>query len=180
MVQWQLAMATKCPNETLIIVDAYDTLFVGDADQLESMLEGEQLVYCASKVCWPDRDKESCYSGDHSLWRYLNGSVMAGKGFTIRKAIEWGLEHAPIKPPVNDGRLIYHEDNDQRFWTDVYLHGYGSLDTNCEIFQNLACIKDEEFALVDGKFLNTVTATNPQFIHAAAHTWNLIPKELYA
>ena len=178
VVQWQLEMTLRYATETLIFVDAYDTLFVGDPSRLEELVSGEDIVYCADKRCWPDETLSHRFPDVDSPWRYLNGSVMAGKGAKIHNAIQLGLATAPIKPMVNDGRSIYYQDNDQRFWIDVYLRGRGGLDTECQVFQNLSAIEDSDFRVKRGRFYNTVTGTYPQFIHAAAKTWWLIPKEL--
>jgi hypothetical protein len=179
IVDWQLEVTRKYSEEDLILVDAYDTLFVGDVEKLEDLIRRENLVYCADKHCWPDSSRASSYPDQPaSPWRYLNGGVMVGKGWAIHGALHWGTSYSPIKP-MREGLNIYHQDNDQRLWTDVYLQGYGSLDSQCEIFQNLSDIKDSDFRLKRGRFYNTVTKTYPQFLHAAAHTWRLIPKELY-
>lgn len=179
VVDWQLEITKKYLNEKLIFVDAYDTLFVGDVEMLERLVEKEELVYCADKHCWPDPSKEPQYPDmPKSPWRFLNGSVMAGDGHRIHNALQWGLAYSPIKP-MQHGVDIYYQDNDQRLWTDIYLQGYGALDAQCEIFQNLSDIKDSDFCLKRGRFYNTVTKTYPQFLHAASHTWRLIPKELY-
>lgn len=178
-VEWQLEMTKKYLEETLIFVDAYDTLFVGDVDRLEDLISREGLVYCADKHCWPDESRASQYPDmPKSPWHYINGGVKVGYGHSIHNALQWGLGHSPIKPMVN-GVDIYHQDNDQRLWTDIYLQGYGALDSQCEIFQNLSDIKDSDFRMKRGRFYNTVTETYPQFLHAASHTWRLIPKELY-
>jgi hypothetical protein len=184
VIDWQREVAQKHKNETIFLVDAYDTLFVGDAEELEYHAVDRGLTFCGSKKCWPDESKKAKY--DHLFpwtvgykWRYLNGSVMCGKGQEILEAIDWGNHFVPIHPHVDDGRLIYHQDNDQRFWTDIHFNRVGQIDLKCDIFQNLACIEDDEVGMWHGRYRNHVTGSFPQFIHAAAHTWNLIPKELY-
>jgi hypothetical protein len=179
VVDWLYGMTRKYSEDTLIVVDAYDTLFVGDPEELGDLSGVERLTFCASKVCWPDPEKACRYPCNDSPWKYLNGGVMIGNGQAIHQAIEWGWRQYPILPASRHASMIFFEDNDQRFWTDLYLDGYGSLDTQCEIFQNLVGIEAGDVAVVDGRFTNLITETRPHFIHAAARTWNLIPKELY-
>jgi len=187
VIEWQREKAHQYRDTKVIFVDAWDTLFIGDKEELEYQLSIKPTTFCGSKRCWPDEWKVSTYDKQfpHTKghrWRFLNGGTMFGMGSDIYQAIDFGKELGlHIKATVEDGRSIYHQDNDQRFWTDIHLGSrFGEIDINCEVFQNLACVEDGEVGMYAGRFMNFTTGSFPQFIHAAAKTWDLIPKELYA
>jgi hypothetical protein len=179
-VEWELDMARKYEDEILIFTDAWDTLFLGGTDELEEKISDGYIRHCASKVCWPHPWKEKLYHPNESPWRFCNGQGPSGLGASIAMAIEHGLKHYPIQDKPKKGREIHNQDNDQRFWTDVYLDGFGQIDYNCDIYQNLSRLEDGELAVISGgRIKNMVTGGRPHFLCAAAGTWQYIPEELY-
>jgi hypothetical protein len=167
-VDWQLEIAKRHENETIMFLDAYDMLFVGDADYVNSW-DGE-LLHSTCKDCWPATSRKSKYPEIDSPWRFLNSGGTAGKGRAIREAIEWGNAHCPMPQPA------YPRDTDQRFWTDVYLSGFGELDSRCEMWQDINMAKPGELGYDDKGVINLVHGTRPQFLHASAKTWGEIPE----
>jgi hypothetical protein len=171
-LDWQMEKCADNPDTNLVFVDAYDTLFVGDADELDDIVSRKPLVHSSNKSCWPMPGREKWYPKVPGPWKFLNSCGPAGTGSAIKTALSYGMSMFPY--PMPD----LSRDNDQRFWTDVYLSGYGELDWKCEIWQDLYMLRDDELATKDGRLLNQVHMTWPQFIHASAHTWHRIPKEL--
>ena len=102
---------------------------------------------------------------------YHPNGYIAGKGKYIREAIKWGLV---------DYRFLNPDCNDAAFWLYVYLYGgFGELDQQCKLTHQLYWGKDGDLTYNDeGQVFNTVTGSNPQFIHSNGHTWERIPKEL--
>lgn len=178
---WMFKISHARPSEILIFLDPYDTLFIGNVEELTGFLEKQPLLISATKRCWPHPGKQPFYEeknpGMASPWRYVNPGVIAGKGGDISAAIAYGMRNFPITRSV-PGTPMHNQDNDQRFWTDLYLSGYGLLDYQCELSQNLAWCTKDDFGFKDGRLHNLVTGSRPHFIHAAANTWYHIPKEL--
>jgi len=178
LVDWQLETSLKYAGDTLIYLDAFDCLFVGDTRELVAAFGERELVYCADKRCWPNEELMYDFPKTPYPWRYLSGSVMMGQGWAIHNALEWGMAYKPIKAPSKDQKYIMFQDNDQRLWTDIHLQGFGEIDSRCEIFQNIAWSEPKEFAVIGRRLVNTVTGTMPHFLHAAAKSWRHIPEEV--
>lgn len=186
-VDFQLRQARRYPDDTLISTDSSDFLFVGEPEEVEEILANRKLFLQATKHDWPGPKRRAMYGYNKSAyddgatelpWRYVCSGLIAGKGHAIQEAIEYGYEHFPIQDSVADGRHLWEQDSDQRFWADVFLAGYGELDYRCELSQTLRSAKPGEL-MVDGKRLrNMITGTYPQFLHANASTWHFIPKAL--
>jgi hypothetical protein len=181
VIDFELRQARRYPKDTLIFTDAYDFLFIGDPDRVSEIASRQSLLLQTTPSCWPHASKASEYEarlpGETSKWRYVSGCGGIGLGQEIAATIEWGLERFPIEEPVN-GKHLWGQDNDQRFWTDLYLNGWGVLDTKCEMTQNLHGAKPGDLELRNGRLHNLLTDSWPQFIHASAATWSHIPREL--
>ena len=182
VIDFELRQARRYPDDTLIFTDAYDFLFVGDPDEVDEIASRQDLLLQTIPCCWPDASKASIYDsrnpGETSRWKYVSGCGSIGKGHAIQGAIEYGLDRYPIADPIDDGRHLWEQDTNDRFWTDLYLDGLGKLDTKCEMTQNLYGAKPGELEIRNGRLHNLVTGSRPQFIHAAGGTWGRIPKEL--
>jgi hypothetical protein len=181
VVDFELRQARRYPKDNLIFTDAYDFLFIGDPEGVDEIISKQDLLLQSTVSCWPDEDKVPDYEyrnpDETSPWRYVSGCGGIGKGEDIAAAIEYGLKIYPVREP-EPGKHLWAQDNDQRFWTSLYLDGWGNLDTRCEMTQNLHGVKAGNLELRDGKLHNLVTDSYPQFIHASAGTWKHIPKEL--
>lgn len=171
-LDWQKEKCQENPDENMVFVDAYDTLFIGDAKELDEEVSRWDLIHSTCKNCWPIPAREKFYPEVPGPWKYLNSCGPAGTGHAIERALDYGMSHFPYPHP------LLNRDNDQRFWTDVYLSGYGELDWRCEIWQDLHLASDNDLGIKDGRIKNLVHNTWPQFLHASAHTWHRIPKEL--
>ena len=170
LVLWEYAVAASYPKALIAFCDAWDMLYFGSRREFEEVVGAQPLLFHADRECWPDsRKAEATLSRqlvkDLSRWNYVNGTGPAGTGAAIAEAIQYGLEHFPI---LDDSADVHDttKDNDQRFYTDVYLAGFGALDTQCRLSQSLVAIRGDEFRVTDGRLLNKITGTRPLFAHA--------------
>lgn len=168
-LDWQVEMCERWPGELLVFLDAYDVLFVGDPDELEGLVSRQALIHGTCKNSWPLPSRAPLYPADPSPWRFLNSCGPAGRSEDILRALKYGLIC---------GFPLHPQDIDQRFWGDLFLQGFGVLDTKCEIWQDLWSVEEGELGHKDGRLRNLITGSSPQFIHASAKTWHYIPKEL--
>ena len=165
LVDWELALAKSFPDALIAFCDAWDMLFLGTRREFEDVVGAQPLLLHAEKACWPDSSKASLYPPADSPWRFVNGTGPAGTGAAIADAIEYGMAHFPI---TGDGHDVYDtsKDNDQRFWTDIYLAGIGKLDTECRLSQSLVMAANGDFAVKDERLVNKITGSRPLFVHA--------------
>jgi len=171
LVLWEYALAASYPNALIAFCDAWDMLYFGSRREFEDVVGAQPLLFHADPQCWPDSRKGELYPPDRPLravnsrWKYVNGTGPAGTGAAIVKAIKYGLDNFPI---LDDSADVHDtsKDNDQRFYTDVYLAGYGDLDVTCKLSQSLVAVGSGELALRDGRLLNRVTGSRPLFAHA--------------
>lgn len=148
----------------ILFVDTHDVVFVDNLDRLKSRiieLGSPDAIFSTEKACWPDATKAEEYPKNNDFeftqWKYLNsGSYLATPRFIIDSVEE--------KPPVIG-------IDDQLYWTEHYLayqelpFPYMELDHKCELFQTLAHDDGSSFGVVDGKFTNKITNTNPIVVH---------------
>lgn len=188
-VEWELEWASKYPDDLFVFIDALDVLFVGEKNELESLVAEKPLLFscdCGSSP-WPDKTLAEEYDKRRirtSKWCWLNGSGPAGKGSAIAEAARWGLANVPFVPPRAG---MPRGGTDQLFWTKVYLHGYGDLDQDCRLSQVLFDLENPKeggwvtphLGHKDGRIVNLLTGAKPQFIHATGQSWNAIPEELW-
>ncbi len=180
-ILWELETVQRNPGDTFVFIDALDFLFVGERAELESIAASNPLLFscdCGSAP-FPNPSLAEFYDKRRlrmTPWAYLNGSGPTGSGTAIAEAINFGMEHFP---PVK--RL----DTDQLFWSKVYLAGYGELDQQCELTQALYdmdqpdnCWITPNLGYKDGRVINLLTDSRPQFLHASGQSWNAIPPEL--
>jgi hypothetical protein len=172
-VDWELECVEAHPDDTFVFIDTFDFLFVGEKDELVSVLERQPLLFSTDGgvVPWPYPHYADAYDKRRiatSSWRWVNGSGPAGKGSTIAEAIRYGKQHFEL----------FDRETDQIFWSNVYLDGWGDLDQDCKLTQALYHVEHDDLGIVSGRFKNLKTGSNPQFIHASAQSWFMIPSEL--
>jgi len=169
LVQWELDVARSYPKALIAFCDSWDMLFMGSRKEFETVVGAQPLLLHAEKLCWPHPEKATRYPYSPSPWCYVNGTGPAGTGEAIAEAIEYGLANFPI---TDDSADVFDisKDNDQRFWTDVYLAGKGLLDTDCRLSQSLVMAQNGEYAIRGGRLVNKVMGTKPLFVHANGAT----------
>lgn len=187
MVDFELEVSEAHPDDLLIFADLWDSLYVGDPAEMEEQvreLTRDLPLLHTDKHCWPEPEKaEACHARDPhvtSPWRYVNGSGPFGLGRQIAEAIRYGRSKYPIRPLVRGvhPHRFPQNDNDQRFWTDLYLDGLVGIDHECNVVQGLVSLKPGELSYHDGRIHNLITGTRPHILHAADHTWEYIPQEV--
>lgn len=182
-IEWKLEMSQKYSDDQLVFVDAYDMLFVGEKDELQEILDLSELLFPtdAGPAPWPYEYYEYSYNKRRkatSKWRYLNGSGPAGLGKVIAESIKYGFLHYALK----------ERNFDQGWWSNIYLDGWGELDQNCQLTQNIfkhpshwdssIVTKSGDMGVRNGRYYNFITGSRPQFLHAMGGTWDEIPEEL--
>jgi hypothetical protein len=92
-----------------------------------------------------------------------------GRGGAIADLIDYGMARFPIRG--NESSIF--ADNDQRFWTDVYLAMHAdhavdvALDTHCLLSVALNAIGDaSNFDIVGRRAVVYPMGTMPAFVHA--------------
>ena len=165
LVDWEYALAKTYPKALIAFCDAWDMLYFGSRKEFEDVVGAQPLLLHAEKLCWPHPEKVALYPPHASPWRYVNGTGPAGTGAAIAEVIEYGMEHFPLVEGTKDVHDVT-QDNDQRFFTDIYLAGYGTLDTDCRLSQSLVQTANGEFAVKGGRLMNKVTGSRPLFVHA--------------
>jgi hypothetical protein len=142
-----------------IFVDAYDVIFLDGLENIEKIYDArfqDQIVFSTEKNCWPDPTLANSYPENESLYKYLNsGSYMA----PIEKFLNLLKEYS-----------VGYADDDQLFFTNVFLKGNITLDYNCEIFQCYSFIAEGEFEYKSGRLINKNTGTEPSIIHGNGRT----------
>ena len=165
LVLWELAIASSYPDALIAFCDSWDEVFLGSRREFETVLGAQPLLFNSEKLCWPHPEKAGLYPPCDTPWRYVNGTAPAGLGSSITDALEYGMDRFPI---IGDGTGVHDitVDNDQRFWTDVYLAGTGKLDTECRLSQSLVMVEQGELAVKGGRLVNKITGSKPLFVHA--------------
>lgn len=178
-VDWEHEMALKYKGDHLVFTDAFDFLFVGHYGELEAIVKKHDLLLScdAGEKPWPYAGYAPFYEKrrkKESPWCWVNGSGPAGKAEAIAEATADAWSKYSLGP----------FDTDQTFWTYQYLEGFGELDQRCELTQTLYDPQNpphfvtEALGHKDGRIINTITGSKPQFLHATGHSWWAIPKEL--
>lgn len=134
-------------NETIMCIDAYDTLFLRGTEEIEErfMKYKIPILYAAEQNCWPVPALEKYYKSSGNC-KYLNGGGFIGESKVILELMNEYVEppvesFAKIKDIQIEGMKIngYYRWSNQYYWSLVYLKHQDviSLDNNCEIFFSL-------------------------------------------
>ena len=161
MVRAELDFCRKHPGKRIVGVDAEDFLFLGTAEELDSVVPEDTILYHAEAACWPEPHLADLYPPCPTPNRYVNGTTPCGSTDALAAAIEWGLKHCPIR---GDSGSIF-ADNDQRFFTHTYLNSYGIVDYDCCLSVQLNAVEPEDFSVV-GKRIVLKSGITPIFAHA--------------
>jgi hypothetical protein len=153
-----------CTSYThFLYTDAWDTVAMRGG-----VVVPDGVLISAERACYPHPELASQYPASDSPWKYVNGGGWCG-------SVESFLRLYESKPPTD-------ELNDQVWMTERYLslqhEDWVALDTDCMIFQTLGFCPVSDF--IHSPFTNTITGTQPAFIHGNGHTpmdhiYNLLP-----
>lgn len=143
-----------------LYTDAWDTFCLNQPAALEKIINKEGLLISAERACYPNAEKAVLYPENKSPWKYVNGGGWCGEIAAFIKMYE-------AEPPTT-------ELNDQVYLTDQFLkhnkEGWIKLDYECSIFQTVAFCPDSDFQIEENAMFNTITETQPTFIHGNGHT----------
>jgi hypothetical protein len=161
MVEWEYAVAAQYPRDTICFVDTWDFIMQGSAQDVIEALGGSYLLFHSEATCWPEPHKADLFPESPTKARYLNGTGPCGTGEAIAEAISHGMRNFPIR-----GReASIFADNDQRFWTDVFLSGWGRIDYYQALSVSMNATDFDEFKIVERKLVLN-TGITPAFVHA--------------
>ena len=161
MILWEKQIAEVYASDTVVFVDAWDFLFTGYAWELEEIVRAQSILFHSEARCWPEPHKADLYPPCATPFRYVNGTGPAGLGAAISDAISYGMARFPI---YNDESSMF-ADCDQRFWTDVFLAGIGTVDTQCKLSVSLNAVGPEDFTIANRR-LRLTSGVMPVFVHA--------------
>lgn len=143
-----------------IALDVFDTLcfnYMFDFKWIENI----NLMLSTELACWPDPSLEPKYqhSPNKSLWKHINsGGILGNILYTMY---------------MMDTNPIDHFEDDQLYWTHVYLNHKDSYtpvfsDHKCMLFQTTAhCNPWERFFSYEGEnIVNNMLGSKPAFWHA--------------
>lgn len=166
LVQWEAKLARAHPKDILVFVDAWDFLMLGRRDELEALATEQDVLLHSDAHCWPEPHKADLYPPCASRYRYVNGTGPMGKGEAIADLIDFGMDRFPIR---GFEKSIF-ADNDQRFFTDVFLYqdtGHSvKIDTSCRLSVALNSLGDTKYDVVGKRLLLYPLGTMPIFLHA--------------
>ena len=168
MVEWELDFCRTTPYEKVCFVDANDFLMLGSATELGELLQDQDVLLHSDAHCWPEPHKADLYPDAFSPYRYVNGTGPAGSVDAIADLIEFGQYAFPIRGRESS----IFADNDQRFWTDIYLSDYWigkhvvTLDTSCKLALPLNCTSRADFDVVGRRVITYPGGVMPIFLHA--------------
>lgn len=154
-----------------LYTDAWDTFAMAGPEELAGNMP-DGLLISAERACYPHPELASKYPDHASPWHFVNGGGWCGE-------IDAFLRLYEDCPPTT-------ELNDQVWLTKQFLklhtEGWISLDYECRIFQTLGFCPESDFSL-GSNFINTITGSQPIFIHGNGHTpmdkiYNLLPISL--
>lgn len=147
----------------IMFVDSYDVVFTAGVDAiLEKFFKLDAgIVFAAEDAIWPDKSLESKYPKvKENEKRFLNSGGFIGYAPNVYEMVTY--------------QLIEDEDDDQLFYTQIFLNRALrhqqkiKLDTRAEIFQNLHLALGEVVLKYKGEhsFLyNMKTGTSPIVVH---------------
>jgi len=140
----------KNEYKDFIFVDGHDTFFLQKPERRH--FPHCALVSC-EKACWPDSSLEHNWSGVPTRWKYPNSGSYY---FPIELFMQVVAEN-PINP----------SDDDQLWLQRVILsHKYDiQLDHECDIFQSIAFLADDEYEIDISELRNKITGKWPIIIH---------------
>lgn len=173
---WNLDVAKRFPDRYLVFLGAWDTVCLGEESQVVDLGWQDHISVAGDMKCWPDEKRIPEYKKKqgpvtNGPWRYVNTGPLAGLGWRIMEAMEWGWKRFP----VSDDKLFEGGENDQRFWTDLYLESEFDIrvDYECRLGQTMS--DSQDYLYIHRKtdteralMLNSFHRTHPIFAHANA------------
>ncbi len=145
-------------SDIVMFVDAYDVLFMTDADTiLSNFLEmGHPFIISGERYCWPLEHRRSEFPPIPTSFKYVNSGVYMGYVDVMKFIFN---SFVPIDPLVND----------QDTMTAYYLDNPGQIliDANCVLFLSMAGVYKSELIIdyLNKQVTLKETGTRPCTIH---------------
>lgn len=169
------------PQDKVIVMDAWDTVILGTADELlekTADLPHDSVLCGSERVCGPNHflvaQIEALYPDGRTPWRYPNSGGLVASAEAMSS-----LFHGLVYDTFN-GLALDADENDQVRLHDFLIGRASSgkpfpfqLDTNCKIFQ---CMYEEQpqwdAVRVDDvpRMQNRLTRERPIIAHGNGHT----------
>ena len=144
------------------VLDAYDTLVLSNNMTFTPPLDGK-VLFNAETNCYPDASLATKYPYKETRYEYLNAGAYVGRKKDIIALLEQCI---PYMGNGNIDQLVF-----SRKYVEDGLNGIIQLDYNCEIFQTLYQIPQDEclsYSNIVGEaryLYNKETDTFPFIIH---------------
>lgn len=160
-LHWMRQFATDFPHASrLIFTDAYDVLFVGTREDLDSI--PEEVQWAAERNCYPEPALSKLFYGVDTPWRYVNAGLMSGSPEAI---LDW-VADAERHPDYDPGMLDQGWLNRRR----VDTVGLVQLDHTTRAFYVMSKdLEGGELQAKNGRPWNSVFDTFPVFFHFSGH-----------
>uniref|UniRef100_A0A3P9AIJ4 procollagen-lysine 5-dioxygenase n=1 Tax=Esox lucius TaxID=8010 RepID=A0A3P9AIJ4_ESOLU len=163
-VRWlkkELIKYSDKQDMVILFVDSYDVIMASGPDELLSKFSrlGHRVVFSAEGFCWPDQKLAPKYPPVHTGKRYLNSGGFIG--------------FAPEVSAIVQQWKQKDNDDDQLFYTKIYLDKAQRVKLSSRIFQNLSGVIEEvvlKFEKARVRARNVAFDTLPVVIHGNGPT----------
>lgn len=167
MIEWERHMGQNYPTSPICFVDASDFLLLGTEAELTDLIDHNDVLFHSDAHCWPEPHKADKYPMAPTPFRYVNGTgPLVRYGGYVADMIDYGMARFPIRG--NESSIF--ADNDQRFWTDIYLRRHSfpfdlRIDHHCKLSISLNSAAPNTVNVVDTRLLTYPMGTTPVFAH---------------
>jgi hypothetical protein len=147
-------------EDIVLVCDAYDVLPKNKLtknilfDRINKKFNLNKITFNAEKNCYPDTSLINLYPHSDSPWKYLNAGIYVGK---VNKVLVM-LEN--LLPKIKNSM-------DQREFSISFINNEFdiTLDYNCDVFQTMYMLNDDDLFINDNIILNRKTNTEPLLFH---------------
>jgi hypothetical protein len=142
-------------DDIVLFTDAYDVIYCGDLSQIVSrfLAMNIPILFGAETICNPDPGVSAKYPKTHTEqeFPYLNSGMFIGRAWALRECM--------------NGMAFSDSDDDQRFWTGLFLRHPDliHLDYENRLFLNTAGV-DLDLIAWNGQYAH-YRDRNPMFVH---------------
>jgi hypothetical protein len=148
------------PEDIVLVCDAYDVLPTKKLtknilfDKINEKFDLNKITFNAEKNCYPDMSLTNLYPESNSPWKYLNAGIYVGK---VKKVLVM-LEN--LLPKIKNSM-------DQKEFSISFINNKFdiTLDYNCDIFQTMYMLNDDDLFINNNTILNNKTNTEPLLFH---------------
>ena len=140
----------------LVLTDAWDVLFYGTCDEVVSKIPDKGILLAAERNCFPDAYLANEFPGE-TPWRYVNGGISAGRP---EEYMRW-CDAIERDPSYLSGMMNQQWLNHCRLRNSEIT---SKLDDKTELVYCM-CLESGEMQPANGRPVNALTGTTPNFIH---------------